>query len=103
MDAIFEMLFEFFAELFCEVLSSAFTDEFVPYEKLPKKKRERYKFIVSIVSGVLFVSLIVGGGMLLGTNGKSELGKILIGFPIVYFLTAVVLLIRKFVKQRKKK
>lgn len=103
MDVVFEMILEFFAELFCEVLSSAFTDEFVPYEKLPKKKRERYKFIVSIVSGVLFVSLIVGGGMLLGTNGKSDLGKILTGFPIVYILTAVVLLIRRRIRRKKKK
>lgn len=103
MDVVFEIIFEFFAELFCEGLTSVFTDEFVPYEELPRKKREKYKFIVFVVSVVMFVSLIVGGIILLETKGESELGIILVGFPIVYILTAVVLLIRKSVKRRKKK
>ena len=102
MDVVFEMIFEFFAELFCEGLTSVFTDEFVPYEELPRKKRERYNFIAGVISIVMFVLLIVGGIMLLETKGKSDLGKILTGFPIVYILTAVVLLIKR-VKRKKKK
>ena len=102
MDVAFEMILEFFAELFCEGLTSVFTDEFVPYEELPRKKRERYNFIAGVVSIVMFVLLIVGGIMLLETKGKSDLGKILTGFPIVYILTAVVLLIKR-VKRKKKK
>ncbi len=102
MDFVCEVLVEFFAELFCEGFLSAST-EIIPYEKLPRKKREKYKFIVTAVSGVLLVLLIIGGIMLLETNGKSELGKIFVGFPIVYILTAVVLLIKKLVKLKKKK
>lgn len=103
MDVVFEMILEFFAELFCEGLTSVFTDEFVPYEELPRKKRERYNFIAGVISIVLFVLLIVGGIMLLETKGKSDLGKILTGFPIVYILTAVVLLIRRRIRRKKKK
>lgn len=103
MDVVFEMILEFFAELFCEGLTSVFTDEFVPYEELPRKKRERYNFIAGVISIVMFVLLIVGGIMLLETKGKSDLGKILIGFPIVYILTAVVLLIRRRIRRKKKK
>ena len=102
MDFVFEVLVEFFAELFCEGFLSAST-EIIPYEKLPRKKREKYKFIVAAVSGVLLVLLVIGGIMLLETNGKSELGKIFVGFQTVYVLTTVVLLIKKLVKRKKKK
>ena len=68
-----------------------------------EKKREKYKFIVVVVTVILLILLVIGGVMLLETKGKSELGKILIGFPIVYILTAVVLLIRKLVKRAEKK
>ena len=102
MDIMFEGLIEFFAEIFCEGFLSAST-EIVPYEKLPRKKREKYKFIVVVISVILFILLVIGGVMLLETKGKSELGKILIGFPIVYILTAVALLIKKLVKRAKKK
>ena len=103
MDVVFELVFEFLAELFCEGLTSVFTEAFIPYTELPRKKREKFEFIVCIVSIVMLVLLIIGGIMLLETNGKSELGKILMGFPIVYILTAVVLLIGKLVKRKKKK
>lgn len=102
MDIIFDVIVEFFAELFCEGFLSAST-EVVPYEKLPHEKLEKYKFIVVVVSVILLVLLVIGGVMLLETKGKSELGKILIGFPIVYILTAVVLLIKKLVKRVEKK
>ena len=102
MDIIFEGLLEFFAELFCEGFLSAST-EIVPYEKLPRKKREKYKFIGVVISVILLILLVIGGVMLLETKGKSELGKILIGFPIMYILTAVVLLVKKLVKRAKKK
>ncbi len=102
MDIIFEVIVEFFAELFCEGFLSAST-EIVPYDKLPREKREKYEFIVVVISVILLISLFIGVIMLLQTKGKSELGKILIGFPIVYILTAVVLLIKKLVKRAKKK
>ena len=102
MDIIFEVLVEFFTELFCEGFLSAST-EIVPYDKLPREKREKYEFIVVVISVILLISLFIGVIMLLQTKGKSELGKILIGFPIVYILTAVVLLIKKLVKRAKKK
>ena len=102
MDIIFEVLVEFFAELFCEGFLSAST-EIVPYDKVPREKREKYKLIVVVISVVLLILLVIGGVMLLETKGKSELGKILIGFPIVYILAAVVLLIKKLVKRAKKK
>ncbi|MBR3836437.1 MAG: hypothetical protein IKJ69_06620 [Clostridia bacterium] len=101
MDLVCEVLVEFFAELFCEAFLSAST-EIVPYEKLPRKKREKYKFIVAVVSVVLLVLLVIGGIILLETNGNSELGKILIGFPTVYILTAVVLMIKKLRKRKKR-
>ena len=102
MDIIFEVIVEFFAEMFCEGFLSAST-EIVPYDKLPRDKREKYKFIVVLISVILLILLVIGGVMLLETKGKSELGKILIGFPIVYILTAVVLLIKKLVKRAKMK
>ena len=102
MDIIFEVIVEFFAEIFCEGFLSAST-EIVPYDKLPREKREKYKFIVVLISVILLILLVIGGVMLLETKGKSELGKILIGFPIVYILTAVVLLIKKLVKRAKMK
>ncbi len=102
MDVIFEVIVEFFAEMFCEGFLSAST-EIVPYDKLPREKREKYKFIVVVISVILLILLVIGGVMLLETKGKSELGKILIGFPIVYILTAVVLLVKKLVKRAKKK
>ena len=102
MDIIFEVIVEFFAEMFCEGFLSAST-EIVPYDKLPREKREKYKFIVVLISVILLILLVIGGVMLLETKGKSELGKILIGFPIVYILTAVVLLIKKLVKRAKMK
>ena len=102
MDIIFEVIVEFFAEIFCEGFLSAST-EIVPYDKLPRVKREKYKFIVVLISVILLILLVIGGVMLLETKGKSELGKILIGFPIVYILTAVVLLIKKLVKRAKMK
>ena len=102
MDIIFEVLVEFFAELFCEGFLSAST-EIVSYDKVPREKREKYKLIVVVISVVLLILLVIGGVMLLETKGKSELGKILIGFPIVYILAAVVLLIKKLVKRAKKK
>ena len=102
MDIIFEVIVEFFAEIFCEGFLSAST-EIVPYDKLPRDKREKYKFIVVLISVILLILLVIGGVMLLETKGKSELGKILIGFPIVYILTAVVLLVKKLVKRAKKK
>lgn len=102
MDIIFEVIVEFFAELFCEGFLSAST-EIVPYDKLPREKREKYEFIVVVISVILLISLFIGVIMLLQTKGKSELGKILIGFPIVYILTAVVLLVKKLVKRAKKK
>lgn len=102
MDIIFEVIVEFFAEIFCEGFLSAST-EIVPYDKLPRDKREKYKFIVVLISVILLILLVIGGVMLLETKGKSELGKILIGFPIVYILTAVVLLIKKLVKRAKMK
>ena len=101
MDIIFEAIVEFFAEVFGEGILSAST-EAVPYDKLPREKREKYKFIVVVVSVILLILLIIGGVMLLETKGKSELGKILIGFPIVYFLTAVILLIKKLIKRNNK-
>ena len=102
MDIIFEVIVEFFADIFCEGFLSAST-EIVPYDKLPRDKREKYKFIVVLISVILLILLVIGGVMLLETKGKSELGKILIGFPIVYILTAVVLLIKKLVKRAKMK
>lgn len=102
MDIIFEVIVEFFAEIFCEGFLSAST-EIVPYDKLPREKREKYEFIVVVISVILLISLFIGVIMLLQTKGKSELGKILIGFPIVYILTAVVLLVKKLVKRAKKK
>ena len=102
MDIIFEVIVEFFAEIFCEGFLSAST-EIVPYDKLPRDKREKYKFIVVLISVILLILLVIGGVMLLETKGKSELGKILIGFPIVYILTAVVLLIKKLAKRAKMK
>lgn len=102
MDIIFESIVEFFAEMFCEGFLSAST-EIVPYDKLPREKREKYKFIAVVISVILLILLVIGGVMLLETKGKSELGKILIGFPIVYILTAVVLLVKKLVKRAKKK
>ncbi len=102
MDIIFEILAETFSEILLEGVLSA-SAEVVPYEKLPRKKKEKYKFIVAAVSTLLLILLIIGGVILLETKGKSELGKILIGFPIVYILTAVVLLIKKLVKRAKKK
>ena len=102
MDIIFEAIVEFFAEIFGEGFLSAST-EIVPYDKLPREKREKYKFIVVVVSVILLILLVIGGVMLLETKGKSELGKVLIGFPIVYILTAVVLLVKKLVKRAKKK
>ena len=101
MDIIFEAIVEFFAEVFGEGILSAST-EVVPYDKLPREKREKYKFIVVVVSVILLILLNLGGVMLLKTKGKSELGKILIGFPIVYFLTAVILLVKKLVKRDNK-
>ena len=101
MDIIFEAIVEFFAEVFGEGILSAST-EVVPYDKLPREKRGKYKFIVVVVSVILLILLILGGVMLLETKGKSELGKILIGFPIVYFLTAVILLIKKLIKRNNK-
>ena len=101
MDTIFEAIVEFFAEVFGEGILSAST-EVVPYDKLPREKREKYKFIVVVVSAILLILLILGGVMLLETKGKSELGKILIGFPIVYFLTSVILLIKKLIKRNNK-
>ena len=101
MDIIFEAIVEFFAEVFSEGILYAST-EAVSYDKLPREKREKYKFIVVVVSVILLILLILGGVMLLETKGKSELGKILIGFPIVYFLTAVILLIKKLVKRDNK-
>lgn len=102
MDIIFEVIVEFFAELFCEGFLSAST-EIVPYDKLPREKREKYEFIVAVISVILLIALFIGVIMLLQTKGKSELGKILVGFPIAYILTAVVLLIKKLVKRAKKK
>ena len=96
MDTIFEGIIEFFGELFCEGFLSAST-EFVPYEKMPKEKKNKYKFIVAAVSAILLGLLVIGGVMLLETKGKSELGKILVGFPIVYILTVVVLLVKMLV------
>ena len=48
MDIIFEVIVEFFAEMFCEGFLSAST-EIVPYDKLPREKRGKYKFIVVVV------------------------------------------------------
>lgn len=101
MDIIFEAIVEFFAEVFGEGFLSAST-EAVPYDKLPREKRGKYKSIVVVVSAILSILLIIGVVMLLETKGKSELGKILIGFPIVYFLTAVILLIKKLIKRNNK-
>ena len=102
MDIIFDFLVEIFAEGIIEGVLSA-SAEVVPYEKLPREKREKYKFIAVIVSVILLILLVVGGVMLLETKGESDLGKILIGFPCVYFLTAVVLFIKKCVKRVKNK
>lgn len=102
MDIIFEVLVELFADLFCEGFLSAST-EVIPYDELPREKREKYKFIVVVISVILLILLVIGGVMLLETKGESELGKILIGFPIVYTLTALILLIKKYVKRARKK
>ena len=40
MDIIFEVIAEFFAELFCEGFLSAST-EIVPYDKLPREKKRK--------------------------------------------------------------
>ena len=71
MDIIFEVIVEFFAEIFCEGVLSAST-EIVPYDKLPRDKREKYKFIVVLISVILLILLVIGGVMLLETKGKSE-------------------------------
>ncbi len=102
MDVIFEFLVEVFAEGICEGILSAST-EVVPYEKLPREKREKYKFIVVVITVILLILLVIGGIMLFETKGKSDLGKILIGFPVVYFLTAVIMYIKKCVKKQVKK
>lgn len=93
-----ELIFEFFAEIIGEIVISAST-EAIPYEKLPKRKRNKYRFIVAVITAALLISLVVGVAMLLETKGESALGKILIGFPIVYFLFVFVLVIRKCVKK----
>ncbi len=95
-----ELIFEFFAEIISEIVISAST-EAIPYEKLPKRKRNKYRFIVAVITAVLLISLVVGVAMLLETKGGSALGKILIGFPIVYFLIILELVIRKYVKKAK--
>lgn len=100
MDFIFDFLAELFAEIFCEGILSAGA-EVVPYEKLPQEKREKYKFIAVVVSVILLILLVIGGVMLLETKGKSILGKIFISFPLVYFLTAVVLYIKNHIKKLK--
>ena len=100
MDFIIEFLVEFFMEIFVGGFLSAGA-EVVPYEKLSKKKKEKYKYIAVAVSAILLVLLIIGGVMLLETKGKSELGKVFIGFPVVYFVTGIVLKIYRYIKKEK--
>jgi lysylphosphatidylglycerol synthetase-like protein (DUF2156 family) len=97
-----EFIFEFLAELIGEIVISAST-EAIPYEKLPKRKRKKYMFIVAVITAALLISLVVGIAMLLETKGESALGKMLIGFPIVYFLIILELAIRKCMKKAKSK
>lgn len=101
MDFIFDILAEIFAEVFCDCFISTYT-AFVPDKKISHKMKQTIEIVAGAISIILFICLIFGGAMLLDTKGKSELGKILIGFPIVYFLTAVILGIRKLVKKAKK-
>ena len=99
MEFISEFFVEFFIEIFCEGVLSVGT-EIVPYKKLPEAKRKKYKAIAVVTTFVLFVLLMVGGAMLLETKGKSDLGKVLIGFPIVYFVTGIVLKIYHHLKRK---
>ncbi len=94
-----EFIVEFFMELFCEGLLSVGA-EVVPYEKLPKAKKQKYKIIAMVTTVLLFVLFMVGGAMLLETSGKSDLGKVLVGFPIVYFLTGIVFKIYRNIKRK---
>lgn len=100
MDFIVDFFVEFFMEIVVEGFVSAGT-EVVPYEKLPKGKKDAITVVAVIVSVLLLLSLIIGGVMLLETKGESDLGKVLIGFPIVYFLTGIILKIVRFMKKRK--
>ena len=102
MDIIFDFLFEIFAEVLCESFLSLYT-AFTPDKKISPKTKKTVEVIAGATGFVLFICLIFGGAMLLDSKGKSDLGKILIGFPIVYFLTAMVLFIKKLVKRAKKK
>ncbi len=99
MEFIIEFFVEFFMEIFCEGVLSV-GSEVVPYERLSKAKKKKYKAIASVTTLVLFVLFMVGGAMLLETSGKSDLGKILIGFPIVYFITGIVLKIYRHIKRK---
>lgn len=100
MDFIVDFFVEFFMEIVVEGFVSAGT-EVAPYEKLSEKKKDAITVVAVIVSVLLFLLLVIGGIMLLETKGESDLGKVLIGFPIVYFLTGIILKIVRFVKKER--
>ena len=98
-----EFIFEFFFELVVEIFGEAFFSaggEFVPDEKLLGKKKKLVTGIVIVTSLVLLICLIIGGVMLLETKGTSVLGKILVGFPIVYFVMGVMLKVKRAIKHK---
>lgn len=95
-EFLFELLIEGFAEAF---LSSG--EEFIPEKKLSGKKETVVVVIVIVITLLLGISLIIGGAMLHKTKGESDFGKVLVGFPVVYFVTGIVLKIARLVKKEK--
>lgn len=99
-----EFIFEFFLELVVEIFGEAFFSagtEFAEVKSKLAKKKERVTIVVIIITLILLICLFVGSVMLLETKGESDLGKVLVGFPVVYFITGIILKISRFVKKEK--
>ena len=97
MEVVVEFLFELLIEGFVEAFLSS-GEEFIPEKKLSGKKGTIIRIIVIAITLLLGISLVVGVAMLLETKGESVLGKMLAGFPVVYFVTGIILKVIKIIK-----
>lgn len=90
-EGVFEELFEFFAEGFCELISSM-----APQKNLSKKARRRIKFFFEVYAIISIVLLLAGLVILIGDPSKKFYAIIFISNFVLLLLAGIIsVIIRK--------